>query len=66
MIRLLVILLLAGCSSGVKHETRSLLCVGFCSETNVKHNVKGKQGNEANDQASGHPSTGDQCDTDEC
>ena len=36
--RLLILsLLLAGCSSAVKHETLSLQCLGFCAMTNINH-----------------------------
>jgi hypothetical protein len=33
--RLLLILLLSGCSTA-NHETRSLLCLGFCSEQRME------------------------------
>jgi len=36
--RFLIALLLAGCST-VNHETRSLLCLGFCTEQRVEHKV---------------------------
>jgi len=35
----LLLFVLAGCSSGVKHESRQLTCIGFCAETTVKHNT---------------------------
>lgn len=46
--KFLIVLLLAGCSSGVKHETTSLQCLGFCSFTNVNHE---SAKDEANDKA---------------
>lgn len=33
----LILFVLAGCSSGVKHDSRQLTCLGFCAETTVKH-----------------------------
>jgi len=48
--RLLLILLLSGCSTA-NHETRSLLCLGFCSEQRmeIKQTTKEKP-HEANHQ----------------
>lgn len=33
----LIALLLAGCSSALKHETVGLQCLGFCAYTNINH-----------------------------
>jgi len=50
MTRLLIIFLLAGCST-VDHETRSLICLGFCTEQRMEHKSAPKEKpNEANDQ----------------
>jgi hypothetical protein len=56
MIRYVLVLLLAGCSS-VDHETRSLVCLGFCTEQRMEHKAgpvvlpKKEKVNEADDKA---------------
>jgi len=42
--RYLLLALLAGCASTVKHETTALQCLGFCAFTNVNH--EGNQNEE--------------------
>lgn len=40
MIRVALVLLLAGCTSAAKHETTSLQCLGLCTFTNVNHDSR--------------------------
>jgi hypothetical protein len=49
--RLLMILLLSGCAGTTSHETRSLICLGFCTEQRMEHKATPKEKpNEANNQ----------------
>jgi hypothetical protein len=48
--RLLLILFISGCST-VDHETRSLVCFGFCTEQRMEHKAAPKEKpSEANNQ----------------
>ena len=55
--RWVLIVLLSGCGTSVNHETRSLLCLGFCSEQRVEHNTK-ESPNETDRKAPRHPGAG--------
>ena len=37
MVPLALLCLCAGCGSNVRHNSRSLTCLGFCAETDITH-----------------------------